>query len=552
MALTTIVLRPIAQAQLGLWTVTGAPSAWQALSDNSDSTYVSIVPRCRLDSQVLRLRFATPTIPAGAKVYSVGVRRFVQPVLEGLPVPQCHHWFRSTIEAFIGFITTLIVAPKPFFFHSLCPTNPQPTGWVEENLGAYFTAPDGSAWDPATNLNGLLYDMGRGDDHGNPFNVNSVFLDITYQQVSTVAVTGPSGTILDTRPTVSWTFAQPDSLPQLRSRVAIYTAAQTTAPGFAAFQTAPIQQSGWVQSETLQWTLTSDLVDGDYAAYVQAESSWAGPGTFLSNISNGTWTRQATATPPVGPPLPPPPTAVLSSAVFDAVNSRVALTMVPSSASPTTAAYTVWVSRDGGLTFNPIQSLTYVAATGMTPLTVYDYAAPINVTSQYRVMAFSQPFTTLAAAAAFSNTLSCTTSGTDWWLKDPANPLGNTIIPVFRTGNKITRKRMQGTFDVLSPAGTVNKIVVSGPVYGEEGELVLFFENGQGVDYWPAYDLLDRSGHPLLLQKPDGDQLYIVLGPGSSATDTKIEYDALPGRPDVIQWRKVTTSYTEVDPPAYA
>jgi hypothetical protein len=552
MALTKITLRPTSQpGGNGFWTLTGAATAWQALADSSDTSYVSTVARCRLDQEVLRLKFSAPSIPAGAKVYSVGLRRRIQTVVEGTPVPQCHHWFRSTIGSFIGFITSLIIPPETFLFHTLCPTDPSATSWVEEDCGQYFAAPDGSAWDPTTNLNGLYYDMGRGDDNGNPLYVSAVYLDVTYQRVSTVTVTGPTGTNGDTRPTILWTYASPDSLPELKWRTAIYTQAQVAAPGFVAFSTAPIQESGWVQSEDLQWTLDHDLVNGSYAAYVQVEASWAGPGDFLTNIASTTWTRDASTPTTPGPTLTPPPAAVLSSAVFDATNSRVVLTMVPSSSSPTTAAYTVEASRDGGLSFDPIPSLTYVAATGMTPLVVSDYAAPINVTSQYRVMAFSQPGSTLASAAAYSNTLSCTTSGTDWWLKDPANPLGNTIIPVFKTGNKITRKRVQGTFDLLSTAGSVNKIVVSGPVYGEEGELVLFFEHDQAADYWAAYDLLDRSGHTLLLQKPDGEQLFIVLGPGSSATDTKIEYDALPGHPNIIQYRKITTSYTQVDPPAY-
>lgn len=545
MALTVVTVRPSTTPQLGLGTVVGAATAHAALADSSDSSYVQLAARSRLDSQVIRVGFPTPSIPAGAKVYSVGLRRRTLSTVAGSPLPVCHHWFRSVTGSIQVAGQAQIVLK--LFFNSTCPTSPTTATWVDESLGTFTTGPGGAAWDPATNLAGFAYEIGRGDDFASTLRVSAVYLDVTYQTAATVTVTGPTGTITATQPTVTWTYASADSQPQQAYRVALYTAAQVAAGGFAAFTTTPIQESGWLLGEDLQWTLPHDITDGTYSAYVQATSKWAGVGDFPTDAASTTWTRTAA-------PASPPPTATLSAAVFDAANNRVGLTFVPSSASPTTTAFTVQASRDAGVTWRPIPSLTYVPATGMTPVTGYDYAAPSGVTSQYRVLSYSQ--SVLVAAVSPSNVLTATPRDDRHWLKHPTNPLLNTPIvlsaPKSGEGLKVTQARMQGTFQLLGGAGqTVLPIVVSGPSYGDRYDLELIFHVDQPADYWPAFDQLNRSGSELLLQKPDGTQLWGVLGPGAGGQDTEVRYDAVPGSPGRVYYRRVKTTFTEVEAPAY-
>lgn len=557
MALGVVTLRPNSTSQVGSWTVVGAANAHTALSDNTDTSYIQVIPRSRLDPAVLRVGFPTPTIPAGAKVYSVGLRRKVATVVAGNPQPVCLHWFRSTY----GIVTVAgqSVAPQKYYFQSPCPTSPTTSAFVEENLGTFTTGPGGVAWDPTTNLVGLTYDAGRGDDIGSTLKISEVYVDVTYQQLSTVTITAPTGTVATTRPTITWTYSSPDSQPQQAYEVMIYTAFQVAAVGFVPFVNPPIQRSGLVLGEDQQWTLYNDLPDGGYSAYVRATSSWGGPGTFRTAVASTSWTRAVAAGGGSQPPGAQPPNATLSSAVFDATFNRVALTMVPSSSSPVTVAFTVQASRDLGVTWDPIPSLTLIPANGMTPVVKHDYVAPINVTSQYRVMAYST--SPLVGAAAFSSVLSVTTSGTNWWLKCPANPLLNTVLPVAAPsgsggsaeGLKITLRRMQGTFEPLSGSGTqVLPIIVSGPTYGEQGVLDLLFLNGEpSGNLYAAYLALDQSGDVLLLQKPNGEQLFVVLGPGASGQDTEGHYDALPGSPGTILWRRIKTMFTQVDPPPF-
>jgi hypothetical protein len=395
---------------------------------------------------------------------------------------------------------------------------------------------------------GLTYDIGRDDaSTTTTLSVSAVYLDITYQQASSITVTGPTGTVSSTRPTVTWTYASPDSQPQAASNVAVYTAAQVASLGFAPFVTVPIQTSGVTLGESLSWTLTSDLTDGTYSAYVQAFSQWSGPGSFPTAVSSTTWTRLAT-------PASPPPAAVLDSAVFDVTNNRVQLVFEPGGTTPATTAFLVQASRDNGTSWTAIPSLSYLSANGMTPLTVYEYTAPLNIISQYRVIAYSGAV--LVAAQAPSNVLSVTPTGDKHWLKNPSNPLLNTPLPVAvsksDTGIKVTKRRTMGTFFPLGSDGSeALPFIVGGPTHGDEYEIELFFELDDLTNVWPIVDELDRTGGTLLLQKPDGSQVWVALGPGASGQDTTENYNALPGVPTRVQWRRRKLTMTQTRVPDY-
>jgi hypothetical protein len=555
-ALATVTVQPNSCPQLGSWQVVGAASAWQAVSDGSDTSYVQLPPQiCRLDSQVLRLGFPAITVPAGSRIYSVALRRRVQCVVQGFPIPLCLHWFRSEV----GEIAVAGQALQVFktFFSSNCPTDPSSNKWVNESVFSATIGPDGQPWDLTKNLESgnFFYELGRGDDdsgfwHKSTLFVSEVWLDVTYQQVSTVTVTAPTGTLPDTQPTIQWTYFSADSQPQQAYQVAIYTLAQTQTAGFTPFVTPPIDgTNGYVLGQDQQWTMSIDLTNGQYAAYVQTQSVWNGPGPFYSTIGSTTWTRSATG---------PPATAVLQSATFDATNNRVGLTFVPGGPSPATTSFTVYASRDGGQSWDPIPSLTYIPAQAMSAVTVYDYVAPLNVESQYRVIAYGgEP---LQAATAPSNVLSATPVDNRHWLKNPNNPLLNTVLPVAtpkqsETGIKITKRRMQGTFQLLGGAGSqVLPFIVSGPTYGDEYEIeLIFIENDPNtpMTLWSVVDELDRTGGTLLLQKPDGTQLWVVTGPGASGQETQETYLPISGDSTTVFWRRRKLVLTQVDEPNY-
>jgi len=554
-ALGVVTIRPNSTVQIGVGTntVTGAASASAAWSDNSDASYVQLTARCRNDTQVIRVGFPTPSIPAGAKVLSVGLRRRVATVASASTQPVGLHWFR-TLEGVIQ-IWGQALTPYKDPFTSLCPTDTAGGTFVVESLGSITTAPSGAAWDPTTNLatGNFFYDYGRGDDIGGNHQVSEVYIDVTYQQLSTVTVTAPTGTVATTRPTVKWTYASPDSQPQQSYQVMVYSAAQVAAGGFAPFVSTPLQDSGEILGEDQLWMLTADLADGTYSAYVRATSKWSGPGSFPTAIASTTWTRTVAAGGGGQPAAAQPPNATLSSAVFDSANDRIALTMVPSSNSPTTSAYTVQLSDDNIVWGSP-DSLSFITATGMTPVTVYDYQAPISATRHYRVLAYSQSSGLYVAAAGVSNQIDVATSGTIWRLVDPQNSLNNCLVtPISGKDGRhdeITYPRISATFQPIGGGGTEQPpIVVSGPTSGEAGMLTLMF-SGDQLANWPKFKQQLQSGHTLLLKKAFAEQKWVRLAAGPNTQDPKLTYDVVPGRPDVIQWRKIVLPYSQVRAPS--
>lgn len=522
--------------------VGGAGSAHAATSDSNTATAVRIAATARLDSEKCSLGFTAPaSLPAGAKILSVGIRRTIQTILTGHTAPPCFHWHRSLVPADptnpLGSVATPYRDP---FQSNLEKTDT--VVWFTESLGDRRVTPDGEPWDLTSNLVTFFYDFGADFQPGNdPLLVAEVFRDITYQRVSTVAVVGPSGTISGTRPTVTGSYASLDSQPLEAFQVAIYKQADTLVGGFKPFVNAPLQQSGWILSEDLQWQLTGDLVDGVYVIYIQGRAAWAGPGDFVTAVASGTFTRAASGT--------IAPNAVLQSVTFDPVRNRNAITMLPSSSSPATAAYTVVASRDGGQSFQARPSLTLIPATGMTPVTVYDRFFDIGITMQYKVISYAS--TTPNAAPAYSNTISVNTYGDSWWVRHPQNALLDTRVLPSVDGYKITRPRVMGTHSVISRNGRANKVITYGPVYGDEGTVELLFNADETTLYsWDAYDQLDISNMVLFIQQPDGTSQWWALGPGTSGQDTKLELVPMPGAPGYLQ-RKLTTGFTETDPPDF-
>ena len=567
--LPVVTIQPNSTSQMGLPsnTVVGTTPASAALADSSDSTYVQLTQLAQLDSEVIRVGFPTPTLPAGAKVYSVGLRRRIQTIVVTDPInqppPVTHTWLRCLLGAI--FVAGQAQQPKKTLVSRQCPTSTVTSGWIEEDLGS-VTPPAGSVWavvDPTTggagNLVGMTCDIGRGSAV-QTLRVSSIYVDVTYQRVSGVTVTGPTGSSTATQPTITWLYTSADSQPQQGYRVAIYTASQVAAGGFAAFTTTPIQasnwtsgsswssDSGWLLGEDLLWTVTSDLTDGTYYAFVQSRSKWSGSGDFPTTVSSTTWTRAAT-------PVSPPPAAVLSSAVFDSANNRVTLTFAPGGPTPTTTAFTVQASSDNGVTWVGIPRLSYVPANGVNPITDYDYNFyELNVPTRYRVIAYTG--TPLKAATSPSNELSVTPTGDQHLLKHPGNPLLNTVIPISapkpNEGIKVTERQIEGVFQPIGRAGSVVRpIVVKGPSSGLEYQLeALFIRNEPSCDFYGPVVQLQRSGVVLLWQRPDGN-VWVSIGPGASGRDTEESYDAVPGDPRRVYWRRRKLTMTEQDTPLY-
>lgn len=552
-------LRPDATLQTGLVSNTVAPSGTMhaALADSSDTTYVRLAARARLDGQVARLRLPTPSLPAGARVFAVGVRLRVRSVLSSAGQPVLLGWLRSVTGtvAVAGEIQT----PKKLPFDLACPVDAVGGLWEDRDLGQFRVAPGNEAWDVATNLVNLTLDIGRGDDETSNLDIAAVYVDVHYQQVSTVTLTGPTTPNTSTRPVVTASYASPNLTPQQGYRVAIYTQPQTVAPGFVPFVTPAQYISGapgssadtswWLLGEDLQWTPPGDLTDGVWVAYWQSTSQWAGAGgDFYTAIASITWTRAAAA-------ASPPPPAVLQSATFVYADKRIAITFVRGGSSPASTAFTIQRSDDGGLTFPAVApSLTHIPVTGATPVTVYDRLYTPGVPVTYRVLAYSG--SVLVAATAPSNEVTVTPTDDRNMLRHPTNDLLDTVLnikaPEQGEGIPVLKPRSQAIYYTLGGAGVRQPPLMTwGPRHGSAYDLTLQFDMISAPELWDAIEALEDASCPLFLQLSTGEALWVGMGPGATGRDTKDRWDAVPGNPTKVAWLERDVTLSEIQPPLF-
>lgn len=748
MADPVVIQRPNATIQSGTWTTVGAANPHTALSDNSDSSYVQLTPRCRQDPDVLKLGIPAPSLAAGAKIYSVGVRIRVQTIVPPAPPPIClwhHHCRHSLLDLILGILFFIF---RLLFCHWRCP--PKPTVvWVEQSLGVSTTNPAGTEWTLA-DFDDYQVHLERDDANGNPLRISEVYVDIDYNLPPTSTATGPTGTnTANCRPVATWSYSDSENDPQGQFQARVFSSAQYTAVGFDPGTSLATVESGWTSGTDLSWQIPLDLVNGNWRVYVQVKQQWPGLSDSISAWTFTSWTQNVAGAP--GP--------VMLDAIFEQDLNRIKLQVNPSGPSPATVSYTIFASRDAGITWNPVRggiqlpgagtpvasvtavgTAAFASGTGTTtlavnptavgdllvlgtrldttsnavasvsgggvtewihviqpfagssktfdlwmgvvtasgsstititgnsslaavgvsmfaqqfhssagsgtswsidatgtgrtngsstsvtfptvvpsgsggrayiglgwttntaqttgatsgytvqvagtnnmfvynpnvstsqspvatqntagasttigfvvnaatanPVTLYDYEAPLNQVSQYRAVAFRQQGSLRFVSASYSNIVSATPVISQFWLKDPLDPTLNSPFPIAYLGDAVTRQKAQGIFSVIAGTQETFKVAVNGPQYGLEGTFNLIFKDTDPQDYWQNFKALDATGHTLLLQYPNGEQHYMVFGPGTTGSDMQWIWDLNANRTQA-RYYKVQVSYIEVAP----
>ncbi len=536
--MTIVTLRPDATIQLGNWTVVGAANAHTALLDALDTSYIQIIGRAQLDSQIIRLSVDNFTLPTNAKIFSVRSRIRVQQQSVGQPAPDCTMWHRTRLLRLL--ITVIVYLLFRKIIHWTCPVKEVATeaDWVEQDLGAVLPSPEGGEW-TQDSFNDYEIHMGRNDTGTNPVRISAWYIDVEYYTGPTIALTYPTGTITDkARPPIDWTYTDPQSDRQQAFWVKIFSQAQTSAPGFDVETSPTVDDSGWVQSQGVEWVPNVDFVNGTYTVYLKVQKIWAGQGTFETAWTSATWTQNV-----AGAPDP-----VISSAVFERDTNRVRITATPSSGSPATVAMNFEVSRDGGINWIVMYGGLQVPVSGTSPVTVFDYGAPLNQQSRYRAVSYRQVGSLRYPSNYSSETSAIPLVSNQIWAKSLLAPALNMPLPINNgdeskqngDNDKPSRPASYGVFTPLVDPGlglTAYKIVVSGPSHGREGVLTLMVTDD---DVWDAFNALYDSKHTLLLQYTTGEQFYFkFLGDLDW-------YWSLRG--DKAQWRLATVSYVEQKP----
>lgn len=461
--MTVVTVRPNATtANTG--TVTGAASAHAALSDNSDSSYVTLASG---DEFVVGL--ADVTIPATAVVKAISTRIRCLRISGG----------GSTF----AILSTGV--PRSYTGDAQV-TWTSPTTITIIQTSAVSGEADATI-DAATleiEASGLV-----------TVRVHEAYVDVTYVAQATTVVT-VGGTITDTNfPSVSWVNTlDSDGGAQTRYEVKVFTDAQYGAGGFDPDTSTPFDTSGIVDSAAASWAPATAQPDDTYRAYVR-----------VAQTVNGTlhWSEFAFDEYTITVDRPAVPSI---SATAENADGRVRIDLAENAGDATTDQFEVQRSEDGGVTWAAIRTVLGGGLVDDADTVIYDWEAPNGVLVTYRARALHDYSGVNAASDWATDTV--TWESTSWWIKHPSLP--NLNLPVeMHSFPTTTRAARQG---VIQPIGAAFPVVVTDTPASVTGTIVLRID--EAADRI-ALDELLATGDTLLLQGPashDEPDRYVRIG----------------------------------------
>lgn len=478
----TVTLRPNGtDANVGV-SVVGAGTAHEALSDNSDSSYVTSIGL----GDSLRLTMDDLSIPPGAVIQVISLRlRANAPsaaqTLLGIPIE---------ISSLVGGSLSAVAFVAGTAIVTFNPGQPTP---VNGNTGVAVSQDA---------INAMFVRFGNVNYNGSLVGftgkVYELYFDVTYAEPPTVAVTGPTGTVTDsTTPTVTWAGTLDSSAgPQTRAEVRIFSAAQYGAGGFDPSTSASAADSSGVFATGDQaWQTPTRLANGNYRAYVRVGQS----STLMPTMSDWAYVDFT-----VNVLSPAVPTLTVTA---DSPKGRIRIDVDANAGDATTDQFEVQRSLDGGTTWTAIRTVDGAGIVAIEENAAYDYELGNAVTAIYRARAgHIYAFTSAFSDWVTSDPISW--SGTSWWLKAPSNPALNVEITVDSLPS-YQRSARQGSFQGL---GAAYPIVVSDTRTSAAGGIRLWVETEEEQ---AALDALLDLGTPLLLQGIPGHHWtdrYVALG----------------------------------------
>lgn len=471
--MTTVLLRPTSVVA-----TTGSPAGANSdVSDNSDATWMSWLSTG--GSAIYDMASLTG-VPAGAQIRSVQlVYRNATTVATAFVTSRLWEGYPSGNYYSIGYGYQATTTIKSFFGPVLA-TNPKGQAWTIADVNNLVAA-------IYVNPNTRIYD---------------VWLQVVYNEKPVTSAVTPSGAVTSTvKPTIGWTYTDPDGDAQERYQIKVFTSEQYTAGGFNPDISSPVWNSGVVFSDSTVQQVGINLQNGvTYRAYVQTAD--AGSGGRASGWVFSTFTIAVTV----------PATPSLS--VLGNPDTSVTLTV-----GGVTAGNGVVVERsdDGGTSWNPVRG-AYAWTATLGSFIGTDYEAPLNQSTQYRAWQYSLPGGNLIGSA-YSTVRPVTVPNNLLRLKDVENP-GYQIAVSFNDNLKVASVRLEGAFDPLGSSAAV--VLVDSTPGGDRIPLPLYFKSDAN---YRAFVALRATGHVLQLVTDTADQWYVQL-----TGEMDIETQASPDR----------------------
>jgi hypothetical protein len=334
----------------------------------------------------------------------------------------------------------------------------------------------------------------------------------------------PSATVTTTtRPTLSWTYGDPDSAAQNAWQLLVFT--QT-------FANSHDMSDPWSWASSAQATATGsqpsqrgvvlahDFTNNTYRFFVRVQNKTG----LWSSWSSCNWTQNV--------PPPPTPSALTAIASGFKVNLHINCTL------DGTADYVIFeYSDDGGVTWNGVRGATALPIN--SSVSSADYDAPLGQARTYRAYiykAFPRYLSPVSnTATATLNTLRYVLTSVD----DPT--LGGEIRVV--EAPEFTRDAKAGVFEGI---GAKYPVVVSDGTPKARKETVVVETNSAAE--WAALKTLLESNSTLVYRNPFGEVVYCRMV--GSWSRTQIKRFPQPGeQTPLMHSHKVSIPLVEVQPP---
>lgn len=325
---TFVNLRPNGTAlHEGGWGILGAsPTHHAATSDNVDATYLETVSPSGAGHLVLDVD--SYPIPAGAIIKAVYPQIKAQANAAG-----------KGLHLYIGGPLVLLGTLDPISIYG--PDVPLGTWVIHWNSGA-IQRPGGGGGFTQADLDAMQIVLLPLNGAGG-IRITEAYLTVQYNQRPTVVASSPAdgATLVDlTRPTVAWTYSDPEANPCERIRVKVFSGAgAVTNPDTETARL--VYDSGELLTAATSHKIATPLANGAYRWAVKAADA-------LSNGRYSLWTQRSltvTFTPPPVPIISPDPEPELA---------RVSLGLNPVG-TPTPDYFEVQRSDDDGTTWNTIR-----------------------------------------------------------------------------------------------------------------------------------------------------------------------------------------------------
>lgn len=450
--MTVVTTRPDATTSNTGVSITGAATAHAALSDDSDSSYVTT----DASGDELVLGCAEPSIPAGAVIKGLEMR--LRTSTTGTSYMRSKVWDSDSMNNVVHNVawstpTTTLVCQSP---------------WNGASALAIFAS--------------VAFHSGAA------VKTYEVFVDTTYVAKPTTTVTAPTGSVGNTNtPTVTWSNTlDSDGGAQTSAQVKIFSAAQYGAGGFDP-STSPATYSGTVSGSATTKATDVALVDGSYRAYVRVAQTV----NYSSHWSD--WDYEAFS---VLLDRPGDPTVNVTG---ETSYGRIKVDMSDTAGDATTDYFEIQRLEPDGVTWRQLRTID--GAGTLTPdgsgdALAYDPEARNGTAETYRVRALHDFGGGSYSASAWVQD-SGTYTSPYWWVKHPSLPALNLPVIVYSQAG-YSREARQGIFQAL---GSTRAVVVDDEAGPKTGSITFRFDTDAEQE---AFDELFTAGVSLLIQAPSG------------------------------------------------